>query len=438
MTALIILYIICILATILFSAFFSGFETAVICANKLKLKNLELDGDYKAEEVLDLLKDAQKVIAVTLVGVNINNVLCALISRELLKIALPEDILLLNLAKESWEQIINLALLTPILLIFSEVLPKQFSRQNANLILMYTSFLFKLFSFIFIPIIKVVNAIVYLALYPFGITKKEHHTSISKEDIKSLVGNDFGVKNEKTEQSERKMIHGIFNLEKTRVCEVMRPLPSLVAVRLGEASVDGVLRLARDTGYSKFPVFRERIINIIGFVDIYRIFSADTENKTLHDFLEEAPYVPESKRIDDLLQDFIKNRIYVAIVVDEYGGCSGWVTRKDLLEEIVGEIKDEFIKKETQFKEISPGVYEANGALDIDDLNETIPIRLEKNYCETVGGYIYSALGRIPALNEKVEINNYVLEVIVMEGRKIKKIRISALKTESSGKELND
>lgn len=425
MTAIIILYILGILIALIFSGFFSGFETAVLSANRLKLKNLELNGDMKAEEVLDLLKDAQKVIGVVLVGNSITIVLASLLSRELLILLIPKDILFLNLNYESLEQLINLIILTPIFLIFAEVLPKQIARLKANSVLMYFSWLFKFFAYFFIPIIHLINAIIYLILIPLGIKKREHIISLSKEDIKNIVKDGIKSEDEKTKQTEKEMIYGIFNLEKTRVCEIMRPLVSLAAVRLEEATIEGVLKLARETGHSRFPVFKERVINIIGYVDVYRIFSEGTEGKKLEDFIEEAPYVPEAKRIDDLLQEFIKNKTTVAIVVDEYGGCSGWLTRRDLLEEIVGEIKDEFIRKESLFKEIGNEVYEVGGVLDIDDLNEMIPIHLEKNYCETVGGYIYSALGRIPMLNERVYVKDYILEVTQMDKRKIVKVKIT-------------
>ncbi len=427
MIPLIILYIAGIILSVILSAFFSCFEIAVISANRLKLKNLELNGNIKAEEVLDLLKDAKKVIMVTLVGNNITIVLGALLSRELFGLFVTDNFWGLDISKDSLDQIINLLVLTPIFLIFAEILPKQIARIKADTILMYSSWLFKFFAFFFIPIIHIINGLIYFIFLPFGISKKEKTLSITKDDLRNLVGDGIGSSDEKSKQTEKQMIHGIFNLEKTRVCEVMRPLVSLAAVHLSEISIDGLLKLARKTGHSRFPVFKERIVNLIGYVDIYRLFSEDTKGKTLDDFIEEALYVPESKRIDDLLQEFIKNKISAAIVVDEFGGCSGWVTRRDLIEEIVGEIKDEFITKEKHFTELSPGVYEAVGHLDIDDLNELIPINLEKNYCETLGGYIYSELGKIPSLYEKVQVNNFILEVEEMDKRRIVKVKITKI-----------
>lgn len=423
MTAIIIFYIVVILGCIAFSGFFSGSETAAISVNRLRIRNMQTRGDRRAKEILALLSDTQHVLAVTLVGTNICTVFGALVARNLFHQLL---------VSQGWEQelahylppdeLLALLIMTPIFLIFSEILPKQIFRTKADSVMLLIFKPLIALSTLLRPVVAIFTQIAYLVLFPFGIRKSPVRDRLTREELKSLIGE--GMHTNLEEANQRQMIQSIFDLEKTLVREVMKPLVDIVAVRLGETTVDGALDLARRTGYTRLPVFKDRIVNMIGYIDVYDVLAAAAPGQPLDAFVKPAYYVPEMTRVDDLLQEFLRRRIQVAIVIDEYGGCSGWVTREDLIEEIVGEIEDEFDKGTPAIVPQADGSFRVEAKLDIDDLNEALHVNLAKKNCETIGGIVYSSLGRVPEVGEKVYHDNVVIEVTEMDQHKITQVHI--------------
>jgi CBS domain containing-hemolysin-like protein len=425
-----------VLVSLGFSAFFSGSETAAISANRFKLKSLELNGNQRAEEVLGLLRNMQRVIAITLVGTNVSNVLCALFGREFFRLAIPEELHVMVFGYIDFDHIVDLLVLTPIILIFGEILPKQFFRANADSLMMKLHFPIRFFSFLFVPVVRLLNGVAYFMLSPMGIKAGHRVARITKDELQSLVSE--GMISRADETSERHMISRIFRLEKTLVREVMRPLVDVVAVRLDYLSIDGFIDLVRRTGYSRLPVFKDRIVNMIGYVDVYRVLATDWQGKRLDNYIEEAYYVPETKRVDDLLHEFLLRKLRVAIVIDEFGGCSGWVTLEDLLEEIVGEIRDEYDRDKEAVVEQEPGTYLVDAKMDIDDFNQQLGLRVRKRDFETVGGYVYYKLGRVPKAGDKVYEESFVLQVKSMDRHKISTLlltKVSDKKRKVSTKE---
>lgn len=227
------------------------------------------------------------------------------------------------------------------------------------------------------------------------------------------------------ETSERQMISGIFNLEKTRVREVMRPLVDLIVVHLPEHA-GAVHALARQTGYSRFPVYFDRITNLTGYLDLYDLLAADPPDKqSVDEFVREALYVPETKRLDALLPELLQGHHRVAIVVDEYGGCSGWVTREDLLEEIVGEIEDEFDEAAEPIRRRDDRAWRVLGTVHIDDVNEKLGLRLPSSEFDTLAGFVYDSLGRIPRVGDAFEENGVRYEVAEMDHRRIVAVTVT-------------
>jgi CBS domain containing-hemolysin-like protein len=423
MTLIITFYIVIILGCVVFSGFFSGSETAAISVNRLKIRNMQTGGDRRAKEILALLSDTQHVLAVTLVGTNVCTVFGSLVARNLFHQLLVykgwEDQLARYMPPD---ELLALLVMTPIFLIFSEILPKQIFRTRADSLMLVIFKPLIALSALLRPMVGALTQIAYLLLLPFGIRKTPVRDRLTREELKSLVGEGIQIKQDET--SQRQMIQSIFDLEKTLVREVMKPLVDVVAVRLGATTIDGALDLARRTGYTRLPVFKDRIVNMIGFIDIYDLLAATNSGQVLDAFVKPAYYVPEMTRIDDLLQEFLRQRIQVAIVIDEYGGCSGWVTREDLFEEIVGEIEDEFDKETRTIISEADGSFRVEARLDIDDLNEALHLNLPKKNCETIGGIVYSSLGRVPKVGEKVYHNNIVIEVTEMDRHKITQVNI--------------
>ncbi len=225
---------------------------------------------------------------------------------------------------------------------------------------------------------------------------------------------------------ERKLLQNIVDFGDTIVREVMTPRPDIVAIKEG-ATIGDLRALFREQEYSRFPVFRDSLDNISGFVFVKDLVALDrtNDNDPITPFLRPAVVVPESKRVPELLKQFQRQQTQIAIVVDEYGGTAGLVTIEDMLEEIVGEIRDEYDVESEPIVEEGGGRFVFNGKVDIDEVNQRLGVQIEREGFETVGGYLLTHLGRVPAIGERVEIEDLLVEVLDVERRRIHKVRIA-------------
>jgi len=223
---------------------------------------------------------------------------------------------------------------------------------------------------------------------------------------------------------ERKLLQSIVDFGDTVVREVMTPRPDIVAIK-EDATVGELRALFREQEYSRFPVFKESLDNISGFVFVKDLVALDmNETDPITRVLRPAAVVPESKRVSELLKQFQRQQTQIAIVVDEYGGTAGLVTIEDMLEEIVGEIRDEYDVESDPIVEEGSGRFIFSGKVDIDEVNQRLGTQIEREGFETVGGYLLTHLGRVPALGERVEIDDLLVEVLEVERRRIHKVRI--------------
>jgi magnesium and cobalt exporter, CNNM family len=224
---------------------------------------------------------------------------------------------------------------------------------------------------------------------------------------------------------ERQLLQSIVDFGDTLVREVMTPRPDIVGIR--ESATIGELRaLFREQEYSRFPVFKDSLDNIAGFVFVKDLVALDSSDDTrpITTLLRPAAVVPESKRIPELLKQFQRQQTQIAIVVDEYGGTAGLVTIEDMLEEIVGEIRDEYDVESEPIVDEGGGRFVVNGKVDIDEVAQRLGVRIEREGFETVGGYLLTHLGRVPAVGERFEIDGLLVEVLEVERRRIHKVRI--------------
>ena len=235
------------------------------------------------------------------------------------------------------------------------------------------------------------------------------------------------------EEDERKMIRGVFGLEDTAVREIMTPRTDIAAVDT-EATADDIVRLIIDRGFSRIPLYEKNADTIVGIIyakDLFRYLAEQRMPAQLKDIARGAFFVPESKRLDDLLTEMRKQRVHMAIVVDEYGGTAGLVTIEDLLEEIVGEIEDEYDRVEQQIVRISNEEALLDGRVAIDELNELFHISVEAEDFDTVGGCIFHLLGRVPAVGDAVETDHVRLTVLSVDGHRVKRLRAIRLEEPS-------
>jgi CBS domain containing-hemolysin-like protein len=229
------------------------------------------------------------------------------------------------------------------------------------------------------------------------------------------------------EEDERKMIRGIFGLEGTTVREIMTPRTDIAAVDT-ESTPQDVIRLITERGFSRIPLYEKNADTIVGIVyakDLIRYLADGALPSRLRDVARPAFFVPESKRVDDLLTDMRKQRVHMAIVVDEYGGTAGLVTIEDLIEEIVGEIEDEYDRVEEQIVQVSGTEAIVDGRVAIDELNELFHISIKNEDFDTIGGCVFHLLGRMPAIGDEAETNGVKLHVLSVDGHRVQRVRVT-------------
>jgi putative hemolysin len=264
--------------------------------------------------------------------------------------------------------------------------------------------------------------------------------SVTEDELKSLV--DAGRQDGVLEQEEREMIFSIFQLGDTLAREIMVPRIDITALDVQtpfDQAVDSLLQ----SGNSRVPVYENSIDQILGVLyakDLLRVWRQHDQLTSLRDLLRPAYFIPEAKKVDELMAEMQSQRVHMALVVDEYGGLAGLVTLEDIVEEIVGEIQDEFDRAEDlPYQELGQGEYQFQGRVGLDDFNEIVGSSLPSNEAETLGGFIFNRIGHVPAAGESIQVDNLVLTVTQVSGRRIRKVRAQwiAVTPESQEKKTN-
>ena len=261
--------------------------------------------------------------------------------------------------------------------------------------------------------------------------------TVTEDDLKSLVeaGQQEGV----FEQGERKMIFSIFRLGDTLVREIMVPRIDVIALD-AETPLREAVDIFLESGHSRVPVYQESVDDILGMLyakDLLRVWHEGRDQISLSSLLRPPYFVPEAKKVDELLAELQSERVHIAIVVDEYGGVAGLVTLEDIVEEIVGEIMDEYDQsEEVPYQIVADNDYIFLGRVDLDDFNEILGCELPKDEADTLGGLIYSRIGRVPNGGESIQIDGLQLTVELVTGRRIRKVRAQRLSPENANSDL--
>jgi putative hemolysin len=300
------------------------------------------------------------------------------------------------------------------ILVFGEIVPKSLAISNAETIAKKIARPVEIISSFLFPLILFFKIIINVLYYFFGKKRVKEKKEITEEDLITLinVGKDEGV----IEEEEKKMIRNIFEFGDTMVKEVMVPRVDMACIP-SEAKLNSILRLIKKMGHSRIPVYKETIDNIIGILYtkdllvVYEQWYKSKEKFDLKKIIRRAYFVPENKKIDDLLDIFQRDKIQIAIAIDEYGGTAGLVTMEDVVEEIVGEIIDEYDKETKLYEIIDNNTVIADGIISIDKINELLNIEIPENDFETLGGFIYDLMGRVPNKNETIEYKNIQITI---------------------------
>lgn len=264
-----------------------------------------------------------------------------------------------------------------------------------------------------------------MRLRTFRATPAERSEEDEEDELLRLVEREES--NGDIEREERKMIRGVLHLVNTTAREIMVPRIDIAAAD-AESSVNDVLRLIVERGFSRVPLYEETIDNIVGVIyakDLIRYLAEGRQTESLKEIARPAYFIPESKRVDELLTELRQHKVHIAIVVDEYGGTAGLVTIEDLLEEIVGEIEDEYDREEVTIERLTDTEAILDARVSIDALNELFGLEIASEDFDTVGGFVYHRLGKVPSAGDEVRADGLILRVLSVLGRRIKKVRVT-------------
>jgi CBS domain containing-hemolysin-like protein len=313
---------------------------------------------------------------------------------------------------------------TLVLLIFGELLPKYLARELGDRIVLVTSIPVKIVFYILYPFVRLTSSLSSLVSQTSNVKAENINFLFSKEDIEMLVkeSHEAGMVNKK----ESAIISRVLELGEQKVYEAMRPRTEIVGVEIG-STIDEVISVFIDSGYSKIPVYEENLDNIRGVIFAYDIFKSP---ENLQSIIREIIFVPETKRSFEMLNEFLNKQVSIAIVVDEFGGTAGLVTMEDIIEELFGEIKDEYDIEEDICRKIAQDVYLISGKVEIDYINEKYNLNIPIGDYETIAGYITSEIGRIPQQGESVSIDKFNFLIARANNIKIDLVKMTVIPSE--------
>jgi len=312
--------------------------------------------------------------------------------------------------------------LTPLMLVFGEIIPKAVAREWATALVVRVFRVNLMASRILAPLSWSSNALVRGVLVLFGHRRTTARAFVSREELKLLL--QMEPQEADVTTSEAEMIDRIFDLGETTVREVMVPMVDVAALP-ETATPDDCVRLVAERGFSRIPIYSDRIFNVVGVVTAMDLLRQGAGAPDVRAFMRPATYVPETKRIDDLLAEMQKSRVQLVVVVDEYGAAVGIVTVEDIVEEIVGEIHDEHDRALDAVERLPDGSYRAAGRASIDELNEALDWELPKGDFETVAGLVLATVHRLPLVGEVLRVGSYVITVLEADARRVLTVRIT-------------
>lgn len=397
-----------------FSALFSGSETAITSIGRGKLLAIEERNPQRQKGIQWLLADMQRALTVLLIGNNLVNIAASAIATSLA--------LSLFGAKGVFLAVV---FMTVVIVIFGEILPKSIAIIRPEGVVAATLPLLRVISIFFSPLVWVTVRIVKFIGSLMRVDLSSQHPFVTREEIEQMVN--IGEASGVFEEEERKMIHGVISFEETRVYEIMIPRTDMVAVS-GEISIMDSIPVFRECGHSRLPVYQKSPDHILGILYLKDLIGALTSGETsrpVAELVREALFVPEMMRIADLFDVMRGKRVHIAIVVDEYGGTAGLVTLEDLIEEIVGEIQDEYDDESAMIQKEPDGSYLVRGQLGLEDLSEMLAYPFESSDMDSVGGLVLSLAGRFPDQGQRLPYGHWEFQVLEVEDHRIKLVKIS-------------
>jgi CBS domain containing-hemolysin-like protein len=406
-----VIYVWTIGVALLVTALFSAAEMSFIAANRVRLRHMAEGGHRTAIRYLEAFRHPERLLSTAMMGVTIAHIMASTVATwALIPVAGGTAAILVTVT------------LTPLMLVFGEVIPKAIARERATGFILWLFPVIETAGKLLTPLTWGANTLVTWALALVGREPTSTRQFVSREELKLLL--QMEPEEADVTVTEAEMIDKIFDLGETAVREVMVPLVDVAALPETATPADAV-GLIHERGFSRIPVFTDRVFNIVGVVTAMDLLRRGGETPDLRALMRPATYVPETKRIDDLLREMQKNRVQLAVVVDEYGGAVGIVTVEDIVEEIVGEIRDEHDRTPDTVERLPDGSYRVAGRANIDEVNEALEWELPKGDFETVAGLALATLHRIPLVGEVFRVGPYAVTVLEADKRRVLTVRIT-------------
>jgi CBS domain containing-hemolysin-like protein len=406
------LQLIALIILIILSGFFSSAETALTTVNRVRMRSLAEEGDKRAVTVNKILDQYSKMLSAILIGNNIVNLSASALATT---IAMK-----INLAVG-----IATGILTIIVLLCGEIVPKTFAMLSSEkLSLRYSGIVYGLMQLL-TPVIFVVDALSHLLLRLMHIDPSQKVNTMTENELKTYV--DVSHEDGVIESEEREMIYNVFDFSDAVAKDIMIPRINMVTVSVDD-SYEKVLSVFRESLYTRLPVYQDDKDNIIGLINIKDfILTENADNFQVRDILRDAHYTYEFKKVADLLLEIREKTTYMTFVLNEYGATVGMLTLEDLLEEIVGEIRDEYDADEEQLiQAIDSQTYLVEASMKLDDINDALDISLKSEDYDSIGGILIEYLDRLPEDNEEVTLENGTkLKVQGIEQNRISKVLLT-------------
>ena len=421
--------ILVLIILIFVNAFFAAAEIAFISLNDAKIEKMAKEGNKKAKSIEKMVKNPSKFLATIQIGITLAGFLSSAFAADTFvdKLAPVLNSWFPTVGVSAWRAI-SLVLITIILsyftLIFGELVPKRLAMKHYEKIAFGSIGIIRIISLLTAPFVKFLTFSTNVVSKIFGVTENEEST-VTEEEIRMMV--DAGQEKGTIQKDEKEMINNVFEFNDRTVSEIMTDRTNMFAVDSNTSIGEVIEKLTEERGYSRIPIYDETIDEVKGIVYLKDILlSNKNRNNKIKSLAKEVYFVPETKKVNELFKEFQKNKKQIAIVVDEYGGTAGVVTMEDILEELVGEIYDEYDVPTEKYEKLDENTFLVDGTISIYELEKILDISIPEGDYDTLSGYILEELGRIPKPKEKpvVETDKAIYKVEKFEDNRIVSVKI--------------
>lgn len=393
---------------LLLSGFFSSTELAFVVSNKIKIELRARKNKIAARHAQKFIENPDEFFSTILISNNIVNIAFASLATVFLTEAF------------GYSDYVILIISSLLLLIIGELLPKYFAREFSDSFVMGASIPLKLVYFLLLPLVKLTSSIASILTKSENVNQERYSNLFEKEELQTLITESGEVGKIKEDESDT--IVKVFELGEQKIYEAMTPRTDIVGVELNE-EIQEVIKTFISSGYSKLPVYSDNMDDIKGFVHAYDMFH---HPENLEQIIRPIIFMPETKKSLETLNEFLDKQTSIAVVVDEFGGTAGLITIEDIIEEMLGEIRDEYDVEEEVCKQTDQHSYVISGKVEIDHINEQFAIKIPEGDFETIAGYITSKLGYIPEKGKILNIDHFRIMILRADQKKIELVKLTA------------